>query len=837
MAIKKLKPAQLRLHVSARALPFETTDELSPLDGVIGQDRALRALELGLEMDATGYNIFATGTVGTGRTTIIKKILNDYARRQKVPDDWCYVYNFSDPDTPQALSLPAGKGRIFRDDMTELIDTLRKEINRAFSGKHYEEQKAAIIGQISRQKRELLQALEEKGLELSLKIQPSSMGFQTVPLKDNQPLSQEAFEKLSESERAAIRQNIQRMEATIAETIRQMTRLDLKAQKLLHQLDRDVAKFVIEQYIKEMKDAYRGFPQIKKYLDSVAKDIISNTSFFVEDSHAPEEQRESFQEDLFMRYRVNVVVDNSELKGAPVIHETNPTYNNLIGRIEKYPIQGGGYVTDFTMIKAGSLLKANGGYLMADAQDILRNPFVYEALKRSLRNACLRIEDVTELYGTISIVTLRPQPIPLQLKVVLIGWNRVYQMLAHFDDDFSRIFKVRADFDFRTDARGRVVNQYARFIKKVLDEENLPAYARGAVEAIIQYGHRLAQDQEKISLEFGQIIKIVEQGAFWAKKARSKRVEKDHVEKAIREYENRHSRVRESMQESIRRNIHHILTHGEVVGEINALTVYHVGEFAFGLPSRITAKTYIGNDTVLTIERKVGLSGKIHDKGTYILAGYFNSVFGDHAPLNFSASLTFEQSYGRIDGDSASSTELYALLSSLAEVPIKQGIAVTGSVNQNGEVQAIGGVNEKIEGFFAVCRDKGLTGEQGVIIPRSNIKDLMLKQEVVDAVNAGKFHIWAVETIEDGIKVLMNARAGKRGENKEFPRGTLFYKVEQKLREFAIRQEVYKTKISDESKKRTSKDKNGKKDNNEKKKNDRKNSDKNNQTRPKRSGS
>ncbi len=808
MAIKKLRSTQLKVSLPEKALAFKTTDDLQALDGVIGQARAVRALQLGLEIEASGYNIFVTGPAGTGRTTIVKQRLNDHAKSQKVPDDWCYVYNFSQPDMPRSLSLPAGKGRKFHNDMSDLIDTVRKEINRAFSGEHYEQQKAAIVSQINQQKRDLLQALEEKGLALNLKIQPTSMGFQTIPIKDNQPISPEAFSELSDAEKESIKQNIQTLEAEIADTLRQLARLDIRTQKLLNQLDKDVARFVADQYIKEMKEDYNNFPHVIEYIDSVARDIIANTAFFFDDgSKSSDDPRESFQDELFKRYRVNVVVDNGGLSGAPVIYETNPTYNNLIGRIEKYPVQGGGYATDFSMIKAGSLLKANGGYLMADAEEVLRNPFVYEALKRSLRNGCLSIEDVTELYGTISIVSLKPQPIPLKIKVVLVGWNRIYQLLNYNDDDFSRIFKVRADFDYRTAAKGNVTAKYARFIKRVLDQEGLPPFDRNAVGQVIEYGHRLAENQDKISLEFGQIIKIVEQAAFWAKKDDSKWVAAEHVKKAVLEYENRHGRIQEAMQESIRNNIRKIKTDGELAGEINALSVYQVGEFAFGLPSRITAKTYMGNDTWLTIERKVGLSGKIHDKGTYILSGYFNSVFGDYLPLNFSASLTFEQSYGRIDGDSASSTELYALLSSLANVPIKQGIAVTGSVNQNGEVQAIGGVNEKIEGFFEVCQHKGLTGGQGVMIPRANVKDLMLKDGVIDAVEAGRFHIWTVDSIEDGIKLLMNMRAGKRNKHGHFPKNTLFYKVEQKIREFSVRSEIYKSSISDEHKKRTGKDK------------------------------
>ena len=821
MAIKKLAPEQLRRSFSAKALPFKTTDDISPLEGIIGQERALKALELGLEIDSNGYNIFATGTAGTGRTTIIKKILKDYARKQKAPDDWCYVYNFSDPDSPKALSLPAGKGREFQNDMAAFVETLWREIKRAFSGEHYEQQKTAIINRVNQEKRQLLKKLDEKAAELNLKIQPTSMGFQTIPLKDGEPITQEMFQELPGDEQEKLQGNVANIEGEITETIRQLARLDFQVRKLLNQLDEDVTRFVVEQYVNELKADYKKFPQILEYLDAVSKDIVSNTAGFFEPGGQEENNgREFSPEALFRRYRVNVVVDNGHLKGAPVIHETHPTYNNLIGRIEKYPVQGGGYATDFTMIKAGSLLKANGGYLLTDAEEVLRNPYVYESLKRSLRNRCLRVEDVTELYGTISIVSLKPQPIPLKLKVIMIGWNRIYQMLNAYDDDFMRIFKVRADFDERTESKGKVALQYARFVKRIIDDEQLRAFDREAIEEIIQYGHRLAGDQGKISLEFGQIIKIVQQAAFWSAKENSKAVGKDHVRKAIVEYENRHGRLRENVQESILQDIRKIVVKGEHVGEINALSVYQAGGFSFGTPSRITAKTFIGNDAINTIERKVGLSGKIHDKGSYILSGFFNAIFGDYNPVNFSASIAFEQSYGRIDGDSASSTELYALLSSLADAPIKQGIAVTGSVNQNGEVQAIGGVNEKIEGFFDICNEKGLTGEQGVMIPRSNAKDLMLKPEVIAAVSAKKFNIWTVETIDDGVKLLMGMRTGTRNIKGHFAKNTLYYKVEQKLRELNVRSEVYRTEINEEQKKRTGKDKVKSAKNNDRKKPD-----------------
>ncbi|RMF61930.1 MAG: ATP-binding protein [Calditrichaeota bacterium] len=819
MAITRLSAEKLRRKIGKKALPFNTTDDLQPLDSIIGQERALKALKLALEVDASGYNVFVTGFSGTGRTTIIEKILRDYAAKQPVPNDWCYVYNFLDPDAPRALSLPAGKGNELKADMEHLISTLRQEFKRAFTSEHYENQKAIIMNQINQEKREILQRLEEEAKSLGLQVQPTPMGIRTVIMRNGKPLTQEEFEQLPSEEKEAIARNIEILEGKIAETLRLLARVDMAAQKTLRQLDRDVAGFLAEQYVNEIKEKYQDFSQVLQYLDAVREDIVSNSSeFLAELDREADESKPKPQNNLFKRYKVNVVVDNSDLQGAPVIHETNPTYNNLIGRIEKYPVSGT-FVTDFTMIKPGSLLKANGGYIMMDALDVMTTPFVYEALKRSLKNKQVRIEDINEVYGTLALASLKPQPIPLKVKVVLIGWNRVYQVLRKYDDDFPKIFKIRADFDYETDSTPKAIQQYARFVKKVIDEEKLIPFHREAVEEIIQYGHRLASDQKKISLEFGQIVKIIQEATFWAREKGSNIVRAEDVEKAVQEYEYRHSLYKEKIQEYIQRNIHKIIVTGEAVGEINGLSVYDLGDISFGKPSRITAKTYIGNENFVNIERKAGLTGKIHDKGTYILSGFFNSKFGEYMPIAFSGSLAFEQSYSRIDGDSASSTELYALLSSLSGVPIKQGIAVTGSVNQNGEIQAIGGVNEKIEGFYEVCKFKGLTGEQGVIIPRSNVDDLMLKSEVREAVKEGKFHIWAIDTVEDGLKLLTGKTAGRRGKSGRFTRNSIYDLVEKRLKEFAYRADNYR-KLLGETKKKKNNEGEKRKNNNNNENND-----------------
>jgi len=819
MAIKSLKASDLRKSIPLAGLGFKSTKNLTPLDGIIGQDRAIKAIQLALEMDFSGYNIFVTGKVGTGRTTIVQDLLNKFAKTKEAPGDWCYVYNFNEPDSPQALFLPNGKACQFQKDMDRLIKTLKTEIRRVFGSKKYEDQKLSIVNRQNERKRKLLEQLNKEAQDLKLQIQSTPTGFQTVVMKDDKPLESEQYQQLSDQEKQNINERIQSMENKISQAVRSIARLDLETQQSLSKLDEQVASFAVEQFMHEVKEKYKELEPVQKYLDEVRVDVILNIMDFLGEVEKEEQKSDSqlifgnstkVKKNHFKRYTVNVVVDNSQLKGAPVIYEPNPTYNNIFGRIEKYS-EYGTYLTDFTMIKAGTLLKANGGYLITDALEIFRNPFAYDALKRAIRNKEIRIEDVSELYGVSPVSTLKPSPIPLNVKIVLVGRTGLYNLLQFYDEDFSRIFKIRADFDYETGSNKKAVHQYAQFIKKVVDEENLIPFDSSAIHEIISYGHRLVEDQVKLSLKFGSLTRVIRETNYWAKKDRSKVAKDVHVKKAITEYEYRHSLVEEKIQEMIERDIYKIIVDGEAVGQINGLSVYQLGEYVFGRPHKITSKTYIGNENVVHIERKAHLSGKIHDKGVYVLSGFFNWKFGEFIPLSFSASLAFEQSYTTIDGDSASSTELYALISSLSGVPIHQGVAVTGSVNQNGEVQAIGGVNEKIEGYFKVCKAKGLTGKQGVMIPRSNLDHLMLKDEVVEAVKKDKFHIWAIDTIEDGLKILTGRKVGRRNKNGKFPKNTIYYQVEETLREFTRRNDEYRKSIDKKKGTKKAKDNNNRK--------------------------
>jgi len=744
-------------------------------------------------MDHSGYNVFVTGMSGTGRTTIVKNILEDLAKDKPVPSDWVYVYNFDDPDVPQALELPAGKAKMLKRDMDDLLKTLKREIPEAFNSEDYEQQRMIILNRSHERKHQLLTQLDQKAASVGIQIQSTPAGFQTVVIKDNKPITPEEYEKLSPEEKQAINERLQIVQREINETVRQLVKIDRQAEKDIRLLNEKIATFIVNRHVEELKLEFSEFPQITGYLDRVSQDIITNINDFLSQSKEEVKPGDKIlaQSNHFKRYTVNVIVDNSGSKGAPVIYEPNPSYSNLFGRIEKQTIMGA-KITDFTMIKGGSLHRANGGYLMTEAYHVLKNPFVYDALKRAIKTREIRIEDFPDLYGLVSLASLRPEPIPLNLKVVLIGWNQIYYALQAYDQDFNKIFKIRADFDYETEATRESVHQYSQFIKKVCQEENLLPFHRTAVREIVYYGHRLVDDKKKLSLRFGSLVSIIREANHFAKKENEPHVSARHVKKAIKEYRYRHSLVEEKIQEMYKREIYRIDTSGMKVGQINGLAVYSLGDHIFGRPNRITAKTYIGSENLINIERKARLSGKIHDKGILILNGFFNSKFGEYMPLNFSASITFEQSYSTVEGDSASSTELYALISCLANVPIKQGIAVTGSVDQNGDIQAIGGVNQKIEGFYAVCKEKGLNGEQGVIIPRSNIENLMLEEEIVKAVREGKFHIWAVDTVEDGLKILTGLDAGHRQKNGKFPRNTIYYMVENRLKSFAKRADEFK---------------------------------------------
>ena len=789
VADHELAPDQLRKRSDPQQFPFETTADVSPLEEIIGQERAVRAIRFGLDIQSPGYNVFVAGLSGTGKGSIVRRFLTQLSADEPIPDDVLYVHNFEDPDSPHALFLTAGMGHRLRDAMAELIEDLHEQVPKAFEGKDYEEQRRRTAESHQEHKQELLEQLEGLARERSFELKSTPMGFRTVPIRDGKPLTQEEYEALEEVPRAELDEQMEELEKEVRGVMAEVKTVDQAMKEQLRDLNQQVAMNVLGSLMIDLKRTYSEYPSVSEYLQAVQKDIVDNIEHF----RGTEEQpmpipglRLPRQEPDFSRYEVNVVVDNSHTEGAPVVFESNPTFTNLVGRIERRA-QFGALLTDFTMIRAGSLAKANGGYLVLNVEDMLRNPQVYEALKRAIRDREVRIEDLSERYGLFATQTLKPEPIPLHSKVILLGNPMWYQLLFAYDEDFAKVFKVKADFDHQTDREDDRIMQLAAFVARFVEEEGLRHMDRTAVASIVEQASRMVEDQEKLSLRFSELTDLMREAAYWAAQDDAEFVSAPHVERAVDEHEFRAGLVKDRVQELIRRDVLLVDTDGETVGQVNGLAVHMMGHYAFGRPSRITANVHLGRAGVVNIERRSGLSHSTHDKGVLILAGFLGERFAQERPMSLSAALTFEQSYGEIAGDSASSTELYCLMSALSGVPIKQGIAVTGSVNQKGEVQAIGGVNHKIEGFFDVCKDRGLDGGQGVMIPSSNVQHLMLRLDVVEAVAAGKFHVWAVGHVDEGIEVLTGIAAGKPKDDGGWDGGTINELVDDRLEELGNR--------------------------------------------------
>jgi lon-related putative ATP-dependent protease len=785
----RLSTEDLRKRSDPQAFHFETTAELTPLEEIIGQERAVRAIRFGLDIQSPGYNVFVAGLSGTGKGSIVRRFLTKLSADEPVPDDVIYVHNFDDPDSPCALFLPAGMGHRLRSALDELIEDLQEQVPKAFEGKEYEEQRRRTAERHQERKQELLEKLEGVARERGFELKSTPMGFRTVPIHDGKPLTQEEYEAMEEAERGELDEQMEELEKEVREVMAEVKQVDQAMKEQLRNLNQQVAMNVLGTLMHDLKRTYAEYESVSEYLQAVQKDIVDNIEHFRENEETPMPipgLRIPRQEPDFSRYKVNVVVDNSSTEGAPVVFESNPTFTNLVGRIERRA-QFGALLTDFTMIRAGSLAKANGGYLVLNVEDMLRNPYVYEALKRAVRDREVRIEDLSERYGLFATQTLKPEPIPLKAKVILLGNPMWYQLLFAYDEEFAKIFKVKADFDYQTDREDNKAMQLASFICRFVEEEDLPHMDRTAVAAIVEQASRMVEDQEKMSLRFSELTDLMREAAYWAQHEKAEVVSAQHVERAVEEEDFRAGLVKDRVQELIERDVLLVDTDGEAVGQVNGLAVHMLGHYVFGRPSRITAAVYLGRDGVVNIERRSGMSHSTHDKGVMILSGFLGERFAQQRPMSLSAALTFEQSYGEVAGDSASTTELYCLLSALAEVPIKQGIAVTGSVNQKGQVQAIGGVNYKIEGFFDVCKKRGLNGEQGVIIPTSNVQHLMLRSDVVDAVDNGDFHIWAVSHVDEGIEILTGLPAGERKDDGGFVQGSINDLVDDRLEQLGQR--------------------------------------------------
>lgn len=765
-------------------LPFETTAELGDIAGPVGQQRAVEAVRFGIGIRAEGYNLFALGPTGTGKSSIVRHFLAQAAERQPVPDDWCYVNNFAEAHRPRALRLPAGRAPAFRKDMERLVEELRIAIPAAFEGDEYRNRRQAIEEGFKNQQESSFGDIQRRASERDIALIRTPLGLALAPVKDGEVVSPEDFKKLPEERQGELKHAMEELQKELEATIKLVPRWEREHREKIRALDEEVTNDAVGHLVDELMERYRDCPAVGGYLEAVRADVAENYGAFLpqggEERPAMPARMAAEPERDFRRYRVNVLVSNGEMKGAPVVGEDHPTQPNLVGRIE-HIAQYGALVTDFNLIKAGCLHRANGGYLVLDARKLLMQPFSWEELKRTLQAREIRIESPAQTLGLLSTVSLEPEPIPLDVKVVLIGDPMLYYLLNAHDPDFAELFKVAADFDYRMDRDGDTVLDYARLMGMVARQEGLRPLARDAVARMIEHAARLAEDAEKLTTHMASITDLVREADYWAAQAQAPVIAGEHVRRAIDAQVYRSDRIRQHVQEEIARGTLLIDTAGAVVGQINALSVLQIGRFAFGRPTRVTCRVRIGKGEVVDIEREVQLGGPLHSKGVMILSSFLSSRFAAEAPLSLAASLVFEQSYGGVDGDSASSTELYALLSALAEAPIRQSLAVTGSVNQHGRVQAIGGVNEKIEGFFDVCQARGLDGSHGVLIPASNVKHLMLRPDVVAAAENGLFKIYAVETVDQGIEILTGVPAGEKDERGEYPVGSLNRRVAARL--------------------------------------------------------
>ncbi len=803
--VTPLKPEELYKCCDPKIFDFETTEELQPVEGPLGQERAINAINFGLSLENTGFNLFVLGEHGTGKLTSVRELINKKAETEPVPPDWCYVYNFKDPDAPIAISFPAGRAQQFQKDMADLIKTLRTEIPKIFESKEYEKQRNRIIEEFQKKQKELFTSIEEEAASNGFAIRKSVSGLLIVPVKKTgEALTEEEFEALDEKTKKKIEEIGKALQEKLDDVVRAVKEAEKILKDMLQKLERTAALGAVGHLIDELKEKYKDNEKAVQYLDNVKEDILDH----LDDFKAQEEQapplpfmRIPKAEPVFTRYEVNVIVDNRGLKGAPCIFEHNPTYYNLFGRIE-HKFQYGIAVTDFSMIKAGSLHKANGGYIVIHALDLLRNLFSYDALKRAIRNKEIKIEDIWEQYRLISTTTLKPEAIPLNVKVILIGHPFIYYILYNYDEEFKELFKVKADFDSRMDKNPETIKKYAMFIASRCKAENLLPFDRTGVSRVVEYGSRLAGHQEKLSALFGHVADILREASYWAKVMGSTVVKDLHVDKAIEERRFRHNRIEERLREAVLEDTIIVETSGEKVGQVNGLAVIDLGDYSFGKPSRITARTYTGKAGVVNIERETKLSGRIHEKAILILTNYLGSKYATKKPISLSASITFEQLYDMVEGDSATCAEFYALISSIAGIPLKQSIAVTGSMDQNGEVQPIGGVNEKIEGFFELCKERGLDGTHGVIIPKRNLKHLMLRQDVVEAVKNGKFFIYPIERVEEGLEILTGMPAGELLPDGSYPEGTINYLVMKRLTEIS---EALKEKKEEKEEKKENK--------------------------------
>ncbi|MFH1847148.1 MAG: ATP-binding protein [Candidatus Omnitrophota bacterium] len=782
--MRKLKVSELRQTCDPEVFAFKTTEDYEFDHEPVHQERGVNAIDFGLNVKSEGYNIFVCGATGTGRNTQVKKAVNEIAAQQKTPDDWIYVYNFVREDEPIAVSLPAGRGMMFKKDMEELVEELKIEIPKAFESEDYEIRRQELLKKYKQKRDQTLEDIENKAFEEGFVLKQSATGVILVPRAGDRQMTSAEYEKLSKKEKEKVEYKKNELHVRIEQVLGEVRLMEKTAKVKIKELQKEVAIFSVRHIIDELRFKYREYEDIIEHLNHIQEDVVNDIDIFKEEEEEGQAlllgMKAPSKKNSFRKYEVNLLIDHRHSKGAPVIYEPNPTYYNLIGRIE-YVSHFGSMSTDFSMVAPGALHKANGGYLILQTMDVLSSFMAWDALKRVIKNHEIKVEDINEQFRIITTTSLKPRPIPSDIKIVMIGPPWLYQMLYRFDEEFREMFKVRADFDVEMNRDDEKIKKYASFVKVRCEEEGLRHFDRKAVAKVVEYGSRLTSDQDKLSAKFRDINDLLREANYWAGKDNADYVEEPHIDKAIKEKVYRSNLIEEKIVEYIEKDVLMIDVKGSVTGQVNGLAVIDMGEYMFGKPSRITAKTYMGKAGVMDIERQVKMGGNIHSKGVLILSGYLGEKFAQDIPLSLSASICFEQSYDGVDGDSASSTEAYCLLSSLADVPIKQSIAVTGSMNQHGRIQPVGGINEKIEGYYHVCKAKGLSGEQGVMIPEQNVKHLMLKEEVVEAVEKGKFHIWSVSTVDEGIELLTGKKAGTKDKSGKYAKGTVYHLVAKKL--------------------------------------------------------
>ena len=784
----ELSYKNLKMVCDKEMFHFETTEELEPINDGIGQERGIKALEFGINVDVKGNNLYLEGPSGVGKTMYAKNYLDKIAIKKKVPNDWCYIYNFQNPNEPIAVSLPAGQGKEFKENMDGFIKEVKKDIKKTFNADDFEKEKALIRKEFEEKREILMTKLNEDSMKHGFQVKSAQNGIYMMPVIDGKVVQEEEFEQLEEKVKQEYEAKSVIVQQQIMDAISQIKQIERQSDKKVSEWQSNVALLTVNAHINYIKSKYKRNKKINQFLNDVKQDVLKNVSYFLEEDKQPTQQVQQGpiqrRPDPCLNYRVNLFIDNSNMEGCPVIMDSNYTYHNIFGKLE-YENYYGALKTDFTMLKPGLLHKANGGYIIFQAKDLLANGICYEELKRALRVKELSIDNTVEQRTSMAVISLKPEPIPLKLKVILIGSANIYHTLLSMDSDFRKLFKMKVEFEDTAPINEENVNKLARFVHTFCEQEQLPHLDKTAMARIVEYASRLSGENGKISTNFTEIAQIIGEAGTWAKLSKAKIVTEEFINKALFERVERIKKYDAKYIEMIKDNTLLINTDGALVGELNGLTVMSIGDYTFGKPAKITVNTYTGKEGIVNIEREVELSGSTHSKGVYILSGYLGERFAQDIPLCLTASICFEQLYNGVDGDSASSTELYGLLSSLSEIPIKQSIAVTGSVNQKGQIQPIGGVNEKIEGFFQICKMRGLDGSHGVMIPVQNVNNLQLSDEIVEAVKNKKFHIYAISTIDEGIEVLTGVPAGKKSQDGKFPEGTINYLVYEKLKKYA----------------------------------------------------